>query len=152
MEIRIQETGQVVTEHEFRAYVKAKGLEEGKDIALPASLTVEIINDFGGDVVMEAPAPTVTDTQVSYRAGAVQDTLGNWVYGWAVRDLTVEEIEARAMETTRAFNADIDAQIVALESRVTSRRQREAILSGDTSFIAQIDAEIAALRAQRITV
>lgn len=63
--------------------------------------------------------------------------------------LTTEEIAARAAEAARAFNADLDVQIVALEAKITPRRQREALLSGDTSFIAQIDAEIAALRAKR---
>lgn len=39
------------------------------------------------------------------------------------------------------------AQIAALEAQVTSRRLREAVLSGDNSFIADIDAQIVAIRA-----
>lgn len=39
------------------------------------------------------------------------------------------------------------AQIAALEAQVTPRRIREAVLSGDSSFIADIDAQIAAIRA-----
>ena len=40
------------------------------------------------------------------------------------------------------------AQIAALEVQVTPRRIREALLSGDYSFIQGVDAQIAALRAQ----
>ena len=38
-------------------------------------------------------------------------------------------------------------QIAALEAQITPRRIREAVLSGDNSFIADIDAQIAAIRA-----
>ena len=43
---------------------------------------------------------------------------------------------------------DIQAEITALEAKVTERRKREAMISGDYSYIADIDAQIAALRAQ----
>ena len=39
-------------------------------------------------------------------------------------------------------------QIIDLESKVTHRRIREALLSGDHSFIESIEAQIAALRNQ----
>lgn len=39
------------------------------------------------------------------------------------------------------------AQIAELEAQVTNRRVREAVLSGDKSFIESIDAQIAAIRA-----
>jgi hypothetical protein len=87
MEIRIKESGQVVSENEFRAM--------HPNTSFPATLTLDIVNEFGGDPVLEAPAPAVTDTQIAYRDGVQQDGLGNWVYKWAVRELTAEEIEAR---------------------------------------------------------
>ncbi len=40
------------------------------------------------------------------------------------------------------------AQIAALESSITERRKREAILGTDNGWLANIDAQIAALRAQ----
>jgi hypothetical protein len=59
--------------------------------------------------------------------------------------------DAIAAQTVRTVNADIDAQIRALEARITQRRLREAVLSGDMSFIADIEAQIAALRVQRMS-
>jgi hypothetical protein len=64
-----------------------------------------------------------------------------------------EEAEMDAMEATHIatrFNATIDAQIAALEAKLTQRRLREAVISGDNSFIADIDAQITTLRAQRL--
>lgn len=39
------------------------------------------------------------------------------------------------------------AQIAELEAQITPRRIREAVISGDNSFIVNIDAQIAAIRA-----
>lgn len=42
---------------------------------------------------------------------------------------------------------DILAEIVALEATITNRRQREAILDTDNGWLADVDSQIAALRA-----
>jgi hypothetical protein len=43
---------------------------------------------------------------------------------------------------------DIKAEIATLEASITERRKREAMISGDYSFIIDIDTQIAALRSQ----
>ena len=45
--------------------------------------------------------------------------------------------------------ASIDAQILAIEGQVTPRRIREVCITGDNTFIANIENQIAQLRAQR---
>lgn len=48
-------------------------------------------------------------------------------------------------------NAAIDAQILALEATVTQRRLREAALTdAGRAWMADVDAQIAALRSQRV--
>ena len=64
MEIRIRETGNVVTEQEFRAMFPNTGF--------PVQLTEAIINDFGGDVVLEGPQAQPTRYQVAFRDGIEQ--------------------------------------------------------------------------------
>lgn len=105
MKIRIRATGQVVTESEFRAM--------HKNVSFPTVLTLDILSEFGADPVLEAPAPSVTETQVAYRDGVTQDARGNWVYAWAVRELTSEEIEARkpTREQLKQTRADAVARI-----------------------------------------
>lgn len=50
----------------------------------------------------------------------------------------------------RAHNAPLDAAIAKLEASVTPRMLREAAAGIDTTRLAAIDTEIAALRAQRM--
>lgn len=82
MEIRIRQSGQVVTEQEFRALFPNTGF--------PVQLTEQIINDFGGDVVFEGPQPQPTRYQVAYRDG-VQQIGGKWYTKYSVRDMTADE-------------------------------------------------------------
>lgn len=58
-------------------------------------------------------------------------------------ELAVCEAKVLAKQTKGAKLA----QIAALEAQVTPRRIREAVLSGDKSFIESIDAQITAIRA-----
>jgi hypothetical protein len=83
MEIRIRETGQVVSENEFRAmHPNTSG---------PIAALME---QYDADPVLEAPAPAVAWNQSALRDGVVQDNLGNWVYAWRVEDWSQEQIDA----------------------------------------------------------
>lgn len=87
MEIRIRESGAVVTEQEFRAMFPNTGF--------PVQLTEAIINDFGGDVVLEGPqASGGTVYQYSQRQG-VEQIDGKWftkyVLGPLFEDYTKED-------------------------------------------------------------
>lgn len=87
MSFRIRETGQVITEGEFRSL--------HNNVSFPAVLTPEILNDFGVDPIMEGAQPTVTENQYVRSAGIEQDSNGNWVTKYESVDYTPEEIAAR---------------------------------------------------------
>ncbi len=71
-------------------------------------------------------------------AAFVIDRLGAYPDGWAI------------MPPEADPNAAIDARILALEATVTQRRLREAALTEEgKTWLADLDARIAALRAQR---
>lgn len=84
-EFRLRESGLVITEAAFRASHEA---------VFPAVIDTATLDAFGVDVVLAAPAPTLTQYQSALRDGVVQDSLGNWVYGWAIVDWTQEQIDA----------------------------------------------------------
>ena len=70
-------------------------------------------------------------------------------------DMTQAEVEQAAVDAAQAemlaVNAALDAQILALEATVTQRRLREAALTeAGKAWLAGVDAQIAALRAQRV--
>lgn len=60
----------------------------------------------------------------------------------------INDLEADALRPKPDPKEAIKSQIVQLEAQITQRRLREAMISGDKSFIQSIDAQIAALRAQ----
>lgn len=78
MEIRIRQSGAVVTDGEFRAMFPNTGF--------PVQLTEQIINNFGGDVVFEGPQAQPTRYQVAFRDGVVQID-GKWYTKYSVADM-----------------------------------------------------------------
>lgn len=97
MEIRMQDTGNVVTEQEFRAMFPNTGF--------PAQLTADIINEFGGDVVLEGPQAQPTRYQVAFRDG-VQQIEGQWFTKYSVADMEQEAkaaLDAQQANSQRAY-------------------------------------------------
>ncbi len=86
MRYRIRETGAVVYDNEFRALYP--------NTSFPAVLTVELLDEFGADPVLEGPQPIVTENQyVSY--DGVEETAGQWFTKYVAVDYTTEELAAR---------------------------------------------------------
>ena len=107
MEIRMRETGNVVTDSEFRAMFPNTGF--------PVQLTEQIINDFGGDVVFEGPqASGGTVYQYSQRQG-IEQLDGKWytkyVLGPVFKDYTKEDgTVITAAEAEAEYKASKDAE------------------------------------------
>jgi hypothetical protein len=87
MRLRIRETSAVVYDNEFRAL--------HPNTSFPAVLSVELLNDFGADPVLEGPQPTLTENQYAVYDGVIQDANGNLMTSYVAVDYTAEEIEAK---------------------------------------------------------
>lgn len=78
------------------------------------------------------------------------------VYGWRFVDSAEDclEHETYSEEQPAPYadpNAGVDAEIRELEASITPRRLREALLTTEgAAWLAEVDARIAALRAQRV--
>lgn len=106
MQIRIRETGELVSEQAFRAMFP--------NTSMPRPLTEAIINDFGGDVVFEGPQAT-GGTVYQYSQGAgVEQVDGKWytkyVLGPIFTDTTVDGVTTTAAENEAAYKAMKDAE------------------------------------------
>ena len=104
MEIRMQDTGNVVTEQEFRAMFPNTGF--------PAQLTADIISDFGGDVVLEGPHAMPTRYQVAFRDG-VEQIDGKWFTRYSVCDMDQEAkdaLDAQQANSQRAYRNTLLAE------------------------------------------
>lgn len=102
MNIRIRDTGAVVTHSEFRALFPNTGF--------PPQLTEEIINDFGGDVVFEGPQAQPTRYQVAFRDG-VEQIDGKWYTKYSVADMDAEAIAAKDAEQAKSVREQRNAKL-----------------------------------------
>ena len=102
MEIRIRETGNVVTDSEFRAMFPNTGF--------PVQLTTEIINDFGGDVVFEGPQAQPTRYQVAFRDG-VEQRDGQWFTKHSVADMEQEAKDALDAQQAKSLREERNRKI-----------------------------------------
>jgi len=91
MQIRIQSTGQVVYEGEFRTLFP--------HTSLPQQLTEAVINSLGGDVVFEGPQAQPTRYQTAFADG-VEQVNGKWYTKYSVADMEQEAKDA--LDATQA--------------------------------------------------
>lgn len=101
MEIRIRETGAVITEHEFRAM--------HPNTSMPQQLSVELLNDFGADPVLEGAQATGDRYQFSMRQG-VEEINGQWFTKYVLGPIFTDNEEATAAEQEAAYKAQKDAE------------------------------------------
>lgn len=107
MQIRIQTTGELVSEQAFRAMFPST--------SMPKPLTEAIINDFGGDVVFEGPQATGGDHYQYSQGAGVEQIDGKWytkyVLGPVFTDTTAEDgTVTTAAENEAAYKAMKDAE------------------------------------------
>lgn len=98
MEIRVRDTGQVMFESEWLR------LHPNTSFTLP--LTVEVINDFGADPVLEGPQAQPGRYQVAFRDGIEQDAEGRWFTKYSVADMDAEAIVAKDAEQAKSVRTD----------------------------------------------
>lgn len=114
MEIRIQSTGAVVYEQEFRNMFP--------NTSLPNPLTESAINGLGGDIVFEGPQATGGDRyQYSMRSG-VEQLGGKWYTKYVLGPVFTDTPEATAAEQEATYKASKDAdQAAAVRTERNSR-------------------------------
>jgi hypothetical protein len=105
MELRIRDTGQVVTDSEFRSLHPNTGF--------PQLLTAEILDNFGSDPVLNGAQAQPTRYQTAFRDGVTQDDQGRWFTKYSVADMDVEAKDA------------LDAQQAASQRSERNRRIAE---------------------------
>jgi hypothetical protein len=108
MQIRIQSTGAVMYEAEFRAYTKANG-GPSWDIT-----TIEILEALGADVVFEGAQATGGTVYQYSQASGVEQIDDKWytkyVLGPVFTDTTVEGVTTTAAQHETTYKATKDAE------------------------------------------
>ena len=95
MQIRIQSTGAVMYEAEFRTHTQSNG---GPVWGIT---TEEILDSLGADVVFEGPQAQPTRYQVAFADG-VQQLDGKWYTKYSVANLDADGIAAKDAEQAKS--------------------------------------------------
>jgi hypothetical protein len=124
MQIRIQQTGEIVYENEFRALFP--------NTSLPQPLTESIINEFGGDVIFEGPQSTGgTVYQYNQQAG-VEQIDGRWYTKYILGPVFTDTAEATAVEQETAYKLLKDAK----QAKVICTQRDQLLKDSDWTQVA----------------
>lgn len=104
MELRIRDTGQVMTESEFRSL--------HPDTSFPPQLTVELLDSFGADPVLNGPQAQPTRYQVAFRDG-VEEINGQWFTKFSVADMDADAITALDAKQADSVREDRNRRLTA---------------------------------------
>jgi hypothetical protein len=103
MQVRIQSTGAVMYESEFRAYTKANGGPSWE------TTTTEVLEALGADVVFEGPQATGGTVYQYSQASGVEQIDGKWYTKYVLGPLFTDG-ETTAAEQETAYKATKDAE------------------------------------------
>lgn len=109
------------------------------DISFPSDVPEQTLADFGVyRVVSVGPPAFDPNLQIAVQSGcAFNQELCRWETDWVVRSKTDEELNRSVLE-----------QIIQLESSVTDRRLREAVLGVDGGWLENLNSQISDLRSK----
>jgi hypothetical protein len=115
MQIRIQSTGEVVSEQGFRAM--------HPNTSMPQQLTETSINELGGDVVFEGPQASGGTVYQYSQAAGVEEINGKWYTKYILGPVFIDG-ETTAAEQEAVYKAAKDA-----EQAKSIRAERDAKLA-----------------------
>jgi len=107
MEIRLRNTGEVITDGEFRSLHPTT--------SFPPQLSVELLDSFDADVVFEGPQPAATRYQFVARQGVIQMSDGNWYRNYVALDMSDEAKAALDAQQAFSVRAERNARLAACD-------------------------------------
>ena len=123
MQIRIQSTGAVMYESEFRAYQKANGGPTWD------TTTTEVLEALGADVIFEGPQATGGTVYQFSVYGGIEQIEGKWYTKWNLGPSFFDTEDAEGNVTTAAQNEAAYKAAKDAEQAKSVRSSRDAKLS-----------------------
>ena len=129
------ETGETKTQGAWRSYYK--------NVSLPRTWTAATLDGLKLEPVFETPKPEAGQYQNAVRNGVEKDAKGNWVWGWAIRDMFSDYTDEDGVAHTKAgqeaaYQATLD------EKAAEGVRKQRATLLADTDWMALSDSTLTA--------
>jgi hypothetical protein len=140
MQIRIQSTGEVVSEQGFRAM--------HPNISMPQQLTEATINELGGDVVFEGPQASGGTVYQYSQAAGVEQIGGKWYTKYILGPVFTDgETTAAAQEAAykaakdaeqaKSVRATRDAKLAATDWVVIKALETATVVPAETATLRQ---------------
>ena len=107
MEIRLRNTGEVITNREFRALHPTT--------SFPPQLFEELLDSFDADVIFEGPQPAATRYQFVARQGVIQMADGNWYRNYVAINMSDEAKDALDAQQAASVRADRNMRLAATD-------------------------------------
>jgi hypothetical protein len=127
MQIRIQSTGQVMYEGDFRTLFP--------NTSLPQQLTEALINELGGDVVFEGPQATGGDHYQYSQADGVEQVDGKWYTKYVLGPVFADTTDLEGNVTTAAQNeASYKAGKDAVQATAVRKQRDEKLTETDWRY------------------
>ena len=121
MKYRKRSDGSLVTKSQLKA--------RNAGTSLPKVWKAATLEFFGVDPVLSSPKTVPGDYQITVANGAVQDSSGNWVEAWQVKDMFTADSDGYGVVTTTVSEKEDAYDSINLEMRSAQERfDRDALL------------------------
>jgi hypothetical protein len=129
------DTGETKTQGQWRSHYK--------NVSLPRTWTAATLDGLKLEPIFETPKPEAGQYQNAVRNGVEKDANGNWVWGWAIRDMFSDYTDEDGVTHTKAeqeaaYQAGLD------EKTAEGVRKQRATLLADTDWMALSDSTLTA--------
>jgi len=130
---RHTETGETKSQGAWRSHYK--------NTSLPRTWTAATLDGLKLEPVFETPKPDAGPYQSAVRSGVEKDAKGNWVWGWAIRDMFLDYTDEAGVLHTKAeqeaaYQAGLD-----YKAAQGVRSQRDKLIA-DTDWMALSDSTL----------
>jgi hypothetical protein len=124
------DTGEIKTQGAWRSHYK--------NVSLPRTWTAATLDGLKLEPVFETPKPDAGQYQNAVRNGVEKDANGNWVWGWAIRDMFSDYTDEDGVAHTKAeqeaaYQAGLD------EKAAEGVRTKRNTLLAETDYLALTD-------------
>lgn len=117
--------------------------KDNPNTSFPKRISNEVLAEYDVYVAFDTPKPETTELQTAVKSGYEQDSKGNWVVAWTVKDMFSDYTDEEGVVVTKAEQeATYQAEKTA-QAEATVRTKRDGLLA-ETDWMALTDVTMSA--------
>jgi hypothetical protein len=112
--------------------------KDNPNTSFPKRISDEVLAGYDVYVAFDTPKPETTELQTAVKSGYEQDSKGNWVVAWTVRDMFSDYTNEEGVVVTKAEQESAYTARKTAEAEKAVRTKRDGLLA-ETDFYALTD-------------